>query len=239
MDGELRQADSQDQPVTPDATEVQPEPKMVPEGDLRKMQGIKDREVAAAQQRAQAAEQQLAAMQASMNSQMADLARRTMGEDEATQFITQQQGQQQWTALQRQAAEGNKYRSIFRTAREYGVPISEFEEILSNPNAGPTDAQRVVMTFHQRELDALRKAQTTAEKEAATVQRQTQRQQRAGNGADAIGAPVEPTTGSPDLEAQYQKEKSQITSRALAGGQGMFQVLQTLKAKYRKLGLNV
>ena len=235
MDEELKTAsDDQEQP-TPAPAEVQPEPKqeVVPMSDLRALQGTKDREVAAATTRAQAAEQRLAALEGSME----QLATQTMGTDEAKEFIGQRRQQSQLADLQRQAAEGQKFKDILKMARENKVPISEFEAVLANPNASYSDAQQIVTSFYQKQLDDLRKQQTTAQAEAATVARKVERQERSTNGADAIGAPAEPTTGSPDLEAQFEKEKAVIIARAMAGQRGQDSALLALKNKYRKLGL--
>lgn len=234
-------SDDQEQP-TPEAAEVQPEIKMVPETDLRALQGVKDREVtaktrelAAAIARANAADQRLAALETSME----NLATQTMGADEAQAFIGQRRQQAQHTDLQRRAAEGQKFKDIVRMARENKIPVEAFDAVLANSGASYEDAQLIVTEYYKKQLDDLRKQQAKAETEAATVARKVQRQERSENGSDAIGAPAEPTAGSPDLEAQYLKEKSEVTSQALAGKQGMFRVLQDLKAKYRKLGLNV
>lgn len=228
--------------ATPKAAEVQPEVEMVPVSDLRKVQGAKDREVtaktrelAAATARAQAAEQRLSAIEASME----QLATQTMGADEAQAFIGQRRQQSQLTSLQQQAAEGQKFKDIVKMAQENKIPVEAFDAVLANPGASYADAQQVVTEFYQKQLNDLRKQQAKAEVEAKTVARKVVRQERSENGSDAIGAPAEPTAGSPDLEAQYLKEKSEVTSQALAGRQGMFRVLQDLKEKYRKLGLNV
>lgn len=235
MAEELQVASEVQEQPTPKAAEVQPEIKMVPEDDLRALQGVKDREVAAATTRAQAAEQRLQALEASME----QLATQTMGADEAQAFIGERRQQSQLAGLQRQAAEGQKFKDILEMARKNNVPIDEFEAVIGNPSATYIDAQAVVTSFYQKQLDGLRKQQGIAQVEAATVARKVERQERTENGSDAIGAPAEPTAGSPDLEAQYLKEKSEVTSQALAGKQGMFRVLQDLKAKYRNLGLNV
>jgi len=237
MDKELKPAsDDQEQP-TPEAAEVQPEPKqeVVPVSDLRALQGVKDREVAAAITRAQDAEQRLAALEASME----QLATQTMGADEAQEFIGQRRQQSQLAGLQRQAAEGQKLKDILKMARENKIPVEAFDTVLASPGASYEDAQLVVTEYYKKQLDDLKRQQAAAEVEAATVARKVERQERTTNGADAIGAPAEPTTGSPDLEAQYLKEKSEVTSAALAGKHGMFRVLQNLKLKYRNLGLNV
>lgn len=235
MAEELQVASEVQEQPTPKAAEVQPEIKMVPEDDLRALQGVKDREVAAATTRAQAAEQRLQALEASME----QLATQTMGADEAQAFIGERRQQSQLAGLQRRAAEGQKFKDILEMARKNNVPIDEFEAVIGNPSATYIDAQAVVTSFYQKQLDDLRKQQSVAQVEAATVARKVERQERSENGSDAIGAPAEPTAGSPDLEAQYLKEKSEVTSQALAGKQGMFRVLQDLKAKYRNLGLNV
>lgn len=234
MEEELQAASEDQEQATPEAAEVQPEPKMVPEADLRALQGVKDREVAAATTRAQAAEQRLLALEASME----QLAAKTMGADEAQEFIGARRQQSQLVDLQRQAAEGQKYKDILEMARENNVPISEFEAVLANPGASYTDAQQIVTSFYQKQLDDLRKQQATAQTEAATVARKVERQERATNGSDAIGAPAEPTTGSPDLETQYEKEKATIVARAMAGMRGQDSALLALKNKYRKLGLD-
>lgn len=223
-------------PVTPDAAEVQPKPEveMVPVDDLRKVQGVKDREVAAATARAQAAEQRLAALEASME----QLATQTMGADEAKEFIGARRQQSQLADLQRQATEGQKVKDILEMARVNDVPISEFEAVLASPGATYIDAQQVVSGFYQKQLEELRRQQNAAQKETETVARKVERQERSEDGADAIGAPAEPTTGSPDLEAQYQKEKAAIIAGALAGRRGMDSALLNLRSKYRNLGLD-
>jgi len=238
MAEELQTASPEQPPVTPPAAEVQPKaeaPKeeTVPLEDLRKVQSVKDREVAAAIARAQVAEQRLAALEASME----QLATQTMGADEAQQFIGQRRQQSQLADLQRQATEGQKVKDILEMARKNNVPISEFENVLANPGASYIDAQQVVTGFYQKQLEELRRQQNTAQKEAETVARKVQRQERSEDGSDAIGAPAEPTTGSPDLEAQYQKGRAVILAGALAGRRGMDSQLLALRSKYRNLGL--
>ena len=235
MAEELQSASPKEEPTTPKAAVVQPEPKpeVVPVSDLRALQGKKDREVAAATARAQAAEQRLAALEASME----QLATQTMGADEAQEFIGQRRQQSQLADLQRRATEGQKFKDILEMARKNNVPISEFEAVISNPGATYIDAQSVVTGFYQKQLAALQKQQVAAQKEADTVARKVQRQERSENGSDAIGAPAEPTTGSPDLEAQYQKEKAAIIARAMAGQRGQDTALLRLRSKYRDLGL--
>lgn len=237
MDEELKPASEEEQ-TTPEAAEVQPE--MVPVSDLRKVQGVKDRELAvkdrevtAATTRAQMAEQRLAALEASME----QLATQTMGADEAQAFIGERRQQSQMADLQRRATEGQKFRDILEMARKNSVPISEFEAVIANSGATYIDAQQVVSGFYQKQLDDLKRQQATAEAEAATVARKVERQVRNEDGSDAIGAPAEPTTGSPDLEAQFEKEKQQIIARALAGQRGQDSALLALKHKYHKLGL--
>lgn len=235
MAEELQSASLEEEPTTPEAAVVQPEPKpeVVPVSDLRALQGKKDREVAAATARAQAAEQRLAALEASME----QLATQTMGADEAQEFIGQRRQQSQLADLQRRATEGQKFKDILEMARKNNVPISEFEAVISNPGATYIDAQSVVTGFYQKQLAALQKQQVAAQKEADTVARKVQRQERSENGSDAIGSPAEPTTGSPDLEAQYQKEKTAIIARAMAGQRGQDTALLRLRSKYRDLGL--
>ncbi len=222
-------------PVTPDAAEVQPKPpEMVPVEDLRKVQGVKDREVAAATARAQTAEQRLAALETSME----QLATQTMGADEAQQFIGQRRQQSQLADLQRQATEGQKYRDIIRMSNDSNIPISEFEAVLGNPNATYLDAQKVVTSYYQKQIEDFRRQKGVIQEEAKTVARKVERQERSEDGSDAIGAPAEPTVGSPDLEAQYQKEKAAIIAGAAAGRRGMDTALLRLRSKYRDLGLD-
>lgn len=242
MAEELQVASEDQKQSTPDAAEVQPEPKMVPEADLRALQGVKDREVTAktrelatATAKAQAAEQRLSALEASME----NLATQTMGADEASEFIGARRRASQLTQLQTQAAEGQKFKDIVKMARENKIPVEAFDAVLANPGASYTDAQLVVTEYYRKQLDDLKRQQAKAETEAETVARKVVRQERSENGSDAIGAPAEPTAGSPDLEAQYLKEKSEVTSQALAGRQGMFRALQDVRAKFRKLGLDV
>lgn len=236
MAEELQVASEDQEQATPEAAEVQPEPKpeVVPVSDLRALQGVKDREVAAATARAQAAEQRLAALEGSME----QLATQTMGADEAKEFIGARRQQSQIDRLQRQAADGQKFQDIYKMARENNVPIEEFDSVIANPGASYTDAQQVVTGFYQKQLDDLRKQQNIAKTEAETVARKVERQERSTNGADAIGAPAEPTTGSPDIETQYQKEKEAILAGARAGRRGMDTALLNLRIKYRKLGLD-
>ena len=236
MDEELKIASDDQGQTTPAPAEVQPEPKpeVVPVSDLRALQGVKDREVAAANAARVAAEQRLAALEASME----QLATKTMGADEAKEFIGARRQQSQFTDLQRQAAEGQKYQDIFKMARDNNVPISEFEAVLANPGASYTDAQQIVTGFYQKQLDDLRKQQAIAKTEVEAVARKVERRERATNGADTIGAPAEPTTGSPDLEAQYKKEEAAIIAHALAGHRGQDSALLALRNKYRKLGLD-
>lgn len=234
MAEELETASEDQEQSTPKAAEkVQPEIKMVPEDDLRALQGTKDREVAAATTRAQMAEQRLAALEASME----QLATQTMGADEAQAFIGQRRQQAQHTDLQRQAAEGQKFKDIVKMARENEIPVEAFDAVLANPGATYQDAQFVVSGYYKKQLDDLKRQQVKAETEAATVARKVVRQERSENGSDAIGAPAEPTAGSPDLEAQYEKEKADIIARALAGQRGQDSALLNLRSKYRKLGL--
>ena len=235
MAEELKPASEDQEQPTPEAAEVQPEPKiaMVPETDLRAMQGVKDREVAAATTRAQMAEQRLAALEASME----QLATQTMGTDEAQEFIGQRRQQSQLTDLQRRANEGEKFKAIIEMARKNNIPVEAFDGVLANPNASYADAQLVVTGYYQKQLDDLTRQQAKAEVEAETVARKVVRQERSENGSDAIGAPAEPTAGSPDLEAQYKKDLADITARALAGQRGQDSALLALRNKYRKLGL--
>ena len=235
MAEELKPAseDQEEQPTPEAAEKVQPEIKMVPEDDLRALQGTKDREVAAATTRAQMAEQRLAALEASME----QLATQTMGADEAQEFIGQRRQQSQLTDLQRRANEGEKFKAIIEMARKNNIPVEAFDAVLANPNANYVDAQLVVTEYYQKQLDDLRRQQATAETEAATVARKVVRQERSEDGSDAIGAPAEPTAGSPDLEAQYKKDLADITARALAGQRGQDSALLALRSKYRKLGL--
>lgn len=240
MDKELQQPASDQEPeATPKADEVQPKaeaPKeeMVPLKDLRKLHSVKDREIAAATARTQAAEQRLATLEASME----QLATQTMGADEAKEFIGARRQRSQLADLQRQAADGQKLKDIYKMARDSNVPIGEFEAVLANPASTYLDAQKVVSDHYQQQIKELRQQQATDQEEAETMARKAQRQERNEDGSDAIGAPAEPTTGSPDLEAQYQKKKEAIIAGAAAGRRGMDTALLRLRSEYRDLGLD-
>lgn len=221
--------------VTPEG-EAPPEPKLVPEEDLRRLQAVKDREVAAANREATAMKQRLAAMEASMES----LARQTMQPEDAAQFVAGQRGQREMDDLRRRAALLAKYEDIDRMARENEVPLDKFAAVRANLNATPADAQAVVTNFWREKVKTAEREVAQREKEATVTAQKVQRQERTNDGADRIGTPAEPAGGSPDLEAQYRKEAKVFKDAALRGERGDWtQKLLDLKIKYRELGLKI
>lgn len=236
MPDELQEGVSAEEPQVTPTGEAQPDaPKMVPETDLRALQAVKDREVTAAKREATAAQQRLAALEASMET----LAHQTMEPQDARAFIKDQRGQRQQASLQQRAAMATKYEEIFAMSRKNDVPISAFEGVLADPNATPADAQAIVTNFWRTKVEAAEKAVQKQEQEAAVVATQTKRKERNENGSDKIGTPAEPATGSPDLEAQYQEEKKTLiaASQANPRGKNWLQEIINLKARYREQGL--
>lgn len=225
-----------EEPKTTPEGEAPPEPKLVPEEDLRRLQAVKDREVTAAKREADAMRQRLAAMEASMET----LARQTMEPQDAQRFVQERRGQRQQADLQQQAGMARKYEDIFRMSRENDVPITKFEAVLANSAAKPEDAQKVVTDFWREKVKAAEREAKQREQEAAVTVAKVQRKERTEDGSDRIGTPAEPAGGSPDLEAQYLEEKSKLTNAALRGERGdWLKKFVDLKSKYRKLGLDI
>jgi len=245
MEEELQKTASEEQtPVTPDAETVQPEPAptMVPESDLRALQAVKDREVAAAKREAEGLRQQMQALQASMEGQMDALAQRTMEPEDYSAYSGVQQQQRQADELQRQQYEAQKLKTIVDLAGRYNIPVNAFDAVRANPYAAYGEAFQVVSDHQEKQLKELEQRIATQQREAETATRQTQRQERQTTGADSIGSPAEPATGgSPDLMAQYQKERQAILTGVRSGStrKNWTTEMLNLKDRYRKLGLDI
>lgn len=224
---------------------VQPEPdkgpEMVPVTDLRALQSVKDREVTAAERRAQAAEAQLAALKATMDTDISDLARATMEPDEAQQFIAQRQSHRQYTDTQQAAYDGQKLKTIVGLVEKFDIPLSEFSGVRADPRAQVPDAYAVVTAYLEKM--ARETAATVAKRkaEAQTLAQQGERQIRREAGDDKIGSVAEPAASSPALKAQFEKERLDILTRSNASrGRGDFSgQLIACKNKYRELGLDI
>jgi len=244
MEEKLQPPASDEQtPVTPSAETVQPEPvpEMVPVTDLRALQGVKDREVAAAKREADGLRQRMQALQDSMEGQMDALAQQTMEPEDYSAYAGERQQQQQNTELQRQQYEAQKLSTIVDLAGRYDIPVSAFDAVRANPYAAYGEAFQVVSDHQETKLKQLEQQIATGKQEAETKTRQTQRQDRHESGADSIGSPAEPATGSPDLMAQYQKERQAILTGVRSGStrKNWTTEMLNLKARYRELGLDI
>lgn len=244
MDELQTPASDEQAPVTPATEPVQPEPEMVPVTDLRALQAVKDREVAAAKREAENYRQQVQAIQASQAStegQMDALARQALPPEDYSAFAEQRQQQQQATALQRQQYEAQKLATIVDLASKNDIPISAFDAVRNNPYAQYGDAFQVVSDYQAKRLKELEQQIATRQQEAEVMARQTQRQDRQATGADSIGSPAEPATGSPDLMAQYQKRRQEILigSQQRPTARRWTQEMLNLKAEMREKGLDI
>lgn len=246
MPEDLQPGASTEEPTgaTPEGPQAEPEPKLIPETDLRAFQSQADkrqadlqRQADEARQRAADAEQRLGALQASMN----QLARETMEPADADAFISQQQQAQEYGAMQRDAVMWRRQQFANNLAQQYEIPIAEFQEVINDPSAQQQDAMKVVTDYLQKQAQELGKAHATAQTVAETAAAKTERQARRTDGSDQIGRPAEPATGSADLRSEYDKKAKEIVrqSQARPRAKNWAVELISLKAAYREKGLDI
>lgn len=224
--------------------QAEPETPMIPESDLRAFQSQADKRQAelqrladTAQARADAAGQQLAALQATVD----QLARETMEPAEAEAFISQQQQAAQYQQTERDAILWRRQQYAQSLAEQYEIPIAEFNAVINDPNATQQDALKVVTDHLKAKAGELGKVQDAARAEAEVALAKDERQVRRTEGKDKIGAQAEPAAGSTDLEAAYRKEADELKRQAWARPRvrDWSRALIDLKAKYRELGLDI
>ena len=216
--------------------------KLVPESQLRSLQSKADKRASDLEKRAnragaelEAARQKLAAYEATVQ----NTAHQMFQPEDATQFVQhvhqqRQRGEQNWHAEQ-----GKKLLSVIEVSEKSGVPLTEFQDVLSNPYATVADANVVITSYHQKETERLKKELEKAMAEQENAVKATERKVRKEVGADKIGSP-EPESSTKDttnLRAEYVKEYSALVMRARTGDGTAINALQPLKVRFAKLGL--
>jgi hypothetical protein len=222
--------------------EADADEKLVPESQLRSLQSKADRRAAELEKKANRADAELAAARqrlAAYEATVQNAAHQMFQPEDATQFVQhvhqqRRRGEENWHAEQ-----GKKLASILEVSEKTGVPFEEFREILSDPYASFADANTVVMDYHQRETDRLKKELDKAMADQEQAIKAKERQVRKEVGADKIGSP-EPDSSTKDttnLRAEYVKDYRALVKRAAMGDGTAINDIYPLKMRYVKLGL--